>query len=105
VIKGIIALFSSGLILAPQVLFGIILGIFFGSRLEIEQIKEVYEAPAFYLAVFFLVSIYVYLFKLTYKNSRGDIDWVDNFFRVIGYCLMFFLANLLTLCFIYSFFM
>ena len=104
-IRGIVALFTSGLIFTPQVLLGIILGFVFGIKLEIEQIKEIYKMPAFYLIIFVFFAIYVYLFKLTYKNSHGDIDWGDNFLRIIGYSAMFFLANLLTLSFVYAFFM
>lgn len=104
-IRGIIALFTSGLIFTPQVLFGIVLGIIFGTKMDIEQVKQIYQTPAFYVSVVVILSLYVYLFKLTYRNSRRDIDWSDNFFRVIGYCLVFFLSNILTLSFIYSFFM
>lgn len=104
-IRGIIALFTSGLIFAPQVLLGIILGIVFGIKFEFAQIKQIYQTPLFYLTVFVFVAIYVYFFKLTYKNSRRDIDWGDNLLRIFGYCLMFFTANILTLSFMYSFFM
>ena len=104
-IRGIIALFTSGLIFTPQVLLGIISGFIFGTKLDIEQIKQIYKLPVFYITVFVIISVYVYLFKRTYKNARGDIDWGDNLLRVIGYYLMFFLSNILTLLLIYSFFM
>ena len=104
-IKGIIALFSSGLILAPQVLSGIILGFYFSIKMQMEQIKEIYRLPTFYAAVIFLVAVYVYFFKLTYKNDRGDIDWVDNIMRVFGYTMMFFIANICTIAFVFALFM
>ena len=104
-IRGLIALFSSGLIFAPQVLFGIISGLIFGAKLTIEQIKDIYCSPIFYITVFSALSLYVYMFKLTYKNRRGAIDWGDNFLRVIGYCAMFFISNAMTISFMYTFFM
>ena len=100
-IKGIIALFSSGLILAPQVLVGIVLGLYFGAELKPEQIKAIYCNYHFYTMVFALVAIYVFSFKRTYKENSDDIDWQDNLLRVLGYSAMFFVANILAISFIY----
>lgn len=100
-IKGIIALFSSGLILAPQVLVGIILGLYFGAELKPEQIKAIYCNYHFYTMVVALVAIYVFSFKRTYKENSDDIDWQDNLLRVLGYSAMFFVANILAISFIY----
>lgn len=104
-IKGIIALFSSGLILAPQVLSGIIFGLLFSTKLKLEQIYSIYKNPAFYLLILIFISAYVFTFKKTYKNSRGDIDWNDNIMRIIGYCGMFLITNVLTISFVYTLFM
>ena len=103
-IRGLLALFSSGLIFAPQVLAGILLGLFFGSKLSIDQIKNIYCNHNFYICVFLFVGIYVFSFKRTYKNSRGDIDWQDNLLRIIGYCAMFFIANIAAISFVYMLF-
>lgn len=103
-IRGLLALFSSGLIFAPQVLAGIILGLFLGAKLPLEQIKSIYCNQNFYICVFFFIGLYVFIFKRTYKNSRGDIDWQDNLLRIFGYCAMFFISNIMAISFVYMLF-
>jgi len=100
-IKGLIVLFSSGLILAPQVLAGIALGLYFAIELDMDQIKAIYCNYHFYTMVVALIGIYVFVFKRTYKENGRQVDWQDNLLRVLGYCAMFFVSNILAISFIY----
>lgn len=103
--KGLITLVTSGAVFAPQVLFGVILGIIFGINLKIEQIIQIFSYFEYYVTTFCIVGIYVFLFKRVKKNEEGDTEWKETIVRLIGYFLMFLLANLLTVSFVFSFLM
>ena len=100
--KGLISLFTSGKIFSPQVLFAVILGFILGTKLKIEQIMQIYASFEYYVMVFCTVGIYVFIFKQVHKNAEGDIDWGETVLRWIGYSLVFLLANMLTVSFVFS---
>ena len=68
-IKGILALFRSGLILNPMVLLGILTGFTAMGTLEGEQLRQFYTNYHLYLLMFLVAGIYVYIFKRTYRRA------------------------------------
>lgn len=63
-IKGILAFISSGALLNPIILLGVVSGLIFGIWLKLETIKEIYGNYHFYLLVMiFLLLTILYLIK------------------------------------------
>lgn len=75
-LKGLIALFTTGLILNPCLLLGGLLGIISYVGLSDEHLKALYLSYQLYL-LFLLFSFgFVYFFKKTLKDNEIDIDWI-----------------------------
>lgn len=72
--KGLAALFTSGAILNPMVLFGVIFGLFLGIKFDGEQITLVYQNYRLYVLVVIIATIYNFLFKKVYKSGGYELD-------------------------------
>ncbi len=99
-IKGILALFTSGAILNPMILFGIFTGFLFSWKLTGEQIMELYFNPRFYALIFLVATGYTFLFKKIYKQGGYELDTGACWIRVVASMGRFFLSNLLSLSFV-----
>lgn len=99
-IKGIMALFTSGAILNPMVLMGIFSGIMFYRYLTAEQILAVYMDFRFYLLVVLVAFIYNFLFKKIYQDGGYNLDIKGTVLNVIGSTLKLILSSVLMISFI-----
>lgn len=99
-IKGILALFRSGLILNPMVLLGIILGFVAMATLDSVTLKALYTNYSLYLLMFLIASIYVYIFKCVYLEGGNKIDWKETILSAIGHFLMFVISFIFSMIFV-----
>lgn len=101
-IKGIIALFTSGLITNPMVILGIILGAVFYGLLDADSIFKIYKTPSFYGVALMIACGYVLGFRRVY-TSDGDTDWTETSLAIAGSVFKFVLSSLLMISFISMF--
>lgn len=101
-IRGIVALFSSGILTNPLVLLGILFGSLFYAFLSANDIYQIYKTPAFYGLALILACGYIIGFRRVYKEN-GDTDWGETTLAVIGGIFKFVIASILMISFI-SFF-
>ncbi len=94
-IKGIVALFTSGMIFNPFVLLGIVFGFVVALSPNKEGIELLLHLPSFYLLILLLAFFYNYLFKKIYKDDGDKLDILQMFWNiVISFCTFFFSAVL-----------
>ena len=98
-IRGILALFTSGLMTNPMVLAGITIGCILYSFLDGGEIFQIYKNPAFYGFALLCSCIYVIGFRRTYKES-GETDWTETLLSVAVGVFRFVFASLLMMSFI-----
>ena len=98
-IKGIIALFTSGTLTNPLVLSGILVGSLLYAFLDGNDIFIVYQNLSFYGLAFFLSAVYIISFRRSY-HANGETDWPSTLMSVLGGVFKFVIASLLMISFI-----
>jgi len=101
-IRGIIALFTSGILINPLVLSGVVLGSLFYAFLPANDVYQIYKTPVFYSLAALLSGGYVIGFRRVYKET-GETDWGETILAIIGGALKLIIASVLMISFI-SFF-
>lgn len=99
-IKGIIALFTSGAIFNPMVLLGVALGIYCQSNLEVEEVKSLFFNYNLYLLAFLISSAYVFFFKKIYHNGGRKLDFATMLAVIVWGVIKFVLSALFMISFI-----
>lgn len=99
-LKGLQALFTSGILLDPLVLLGLILGGCFYWGLTGEQIRAIYFDYRFYALSFIICLIYNFMVRPVYRLGGFGIDNARTFANVVLSCLKFVLSSLLMMAFI-----
>lgn len=82
-LKGLRALFSTGVILNPMVWGGVILGFLFAFKLEDEAVLSVYEDYHLYLFALFAAAVYSFGFKRVYHEGGQELDLTAMFFEIL----------------------
>lgn len=82
-IKGLLALFRSGVIFDPFVLMGILLGLITALSGNEEAMKQLYNGNSLYLLVLLLSILYNYFIKKEYKDDGERVDYVKMIFNII----------------------
>ena len=100
VLKGLISLFTSGIIFNPMVLLGIGLGIFVEISWEAERIYALLKNYHLYLLIWRVSGAYVFVFKRSYKDGGVDPDYAAMIFASITGVLKFVMAFVLAMSFI-----
>lgn len=105
-IKGFLALFTTGLIFKPMLLLGGIIGITSYIMLDGESLKLLYTNWQLY-ALFFIIScLYVYFFKKTYLENTSQTDWKETSKTMLSeffvLCFSFVIGMLLASFFDFS---
>lgn len=100
--RGIFALFTTGLILQPMVLCGIVLGCFFYGFLSGNEIAAVYKSFWFYLAAMVPPTVYFLGFRRVYQTN-GKTDWTETMLGLAAGWFKLVASSLLMIAFI-SFF-
>jgi len=101
-IKGILALFTSGLIFNPMVLLGIITGFTAMITLEGERLRAFYTNYHLYLLMLLIAGLYVWFFKRTYYRGGTDTDWGATVPTIIGQFLMFVVSFIFSMLFVFA---
>ena len=99
-IKGIVALFTSGAIFNPMVLLGIICGIGAMVRLDEEAIRALVTNYHFYLLIALVSFGYALGFHKEYKEGGIDVDYVATVFTAVWGIAKFILAFALSMSFV-----
>ena len=99
-IKGLIALFTSGIIFSPMVLLGIVSGSYCIVRLSPEQIRSLFLDARFYAVVVGVSVINTVVFDKVYQDSGEDVDWLSTFMKMIWNTVRYFIAFVLSLSFV-----
>ena len=99
--KGIISLFTSGAILNPMVLSGIIVGFYCVFTLEDTEIFSFFKNNIFYVYGMCGAFIYNILFKKVYNNNGKGIDYSDMSFNIIFSFIKFVISAILSVSFIW----
>lgn len=94
--KGIVALFTSGIIFNPVVLLGVISGAYAVLHFDPETIRNLLLNPYFYLGIGCFSVFYTFVFSRTYKEGGLDIDFgataIKSILNVVRYLISFVLA-------------
>ena len=98
-IRGIVALFTSGILTNPMVLLGIVLGSVFYGMFDGTQIFQIYKKPSFYGLALVLSCIYVLGFRRVYTEN-GDTNWTETLLAIVAGVFKFVLASVLMISFI-----
>lgn len=99
-IKGIKALFSSGVILNPLVLLGIVTAVYCMINMDAEQIYALFRDYHLYALVALISFVHVFLFKKVYQDDCVSLDYPAMFLAVLAGIARFVLACGLTISFI-----
>ncbi len=99
-LKGIQALFTSGILLDPFVLLGLVLGGFCYFDLSYDQITMIYLDYRFYALVLMLAIIYNFAFRPVYYRGGVSIDTKRTAASVVSSVLKFVMSSLLMMAFI-----
>ena len=101
-IKGIVALFTSGIIFRLPVLIGIIIGFYMMFAFSDEEIWKTFHNPLLYTIGIIISFIYAFIFKKTYKKGGGIVDWRATFYSVFGHFVSYVAAVIFSCLFIYT---
>lgn len=99
-LKGIQALFTSGILLDPFVLLGLVLGGFFYFNLSYEQVTAVYCDYRFYALALMLAIVYNFAIRPVYRRGGVSIDTKKTASNAVLSGLKFVLSSLLMMAFI-----
>ncbi|MBQ8661790.1 MAG: hypothetical protein IJ482_05650 [Alphaproteobacteria bacterium] len=99
-IKGIMALFTSGAILNPMVLSGIVLAVYCMVKLDAEQMRGLFGDYHLYALVTLVSFAYTFVFKKVYKDDGVNLDYASMILSAIGGIAKFVLASVLTVSFV-----
>ncbi len=99
--KGIIALFTSGLIFNPMVLGGIVLGGIILAKVEEKQLFSFYKDYHFYLFALFLSFLYNVFFKRVYNDGGNGLDWKNMAANILGGAFLFVFSSLMMISFVW----
>lgn len=103
-IKGFLALFTSGILFRPMVLCGIAGGIFLLVHFGEGKILPVFFEPAFYVLLLFIAGSYTCLFERSYHSGGKKVDWKDTLSGIIGQFLLLLAAVIFSCLFFYMFY-
>lgn len=98
--KGLISLFTSGIIFTPFVLAGVVFGSWCYLNLEPEDIRSIFLKNNFYVAIVSSSIIYVVLFSKVYKRGGSCLDWAAMIWKMVANVIKFLASSILVMSFI-----
>lgn len=105
-LKGFLALFTTGIIFKPMLLLGGIIGIVSYIKLDGAQLKILYTDWHLYVLFLMIASLYAYFFKKTYWGNTYQTDWKETsktmFAEFLVLSFSFFIGMLLASFFDFS---
>lgn len=101
-IKGILALFSTGTIFNPMVWLGILIGFAAMIFLDSDQVRALYTNWHLYLMMYLIAGLYTYFFRRVYYRGGVETDWNQTIAAMIGNFFRLVLSFICGMLFIYS---
>lgn len=101
-IKGILALFSTGTIFNPMVWLGILIGFLAMIFLDSDQLRALYTNWHLYLMMMLIAALYTYFFKRVYYRGGIETDWTQTLAATIGNFFRLVISFICGMLFIYS---
>jgi hypothetical protein len=101
-IKGIIALFTSGAMFNPMVILGILGGFAAMGFLDSDQLYALYTNPTLYLCMILVAGAYVVCCRRVYYRGGVDVDWGQTALSVVGHFLRLVVSFIFSMLFVYS---
>ncbi len=99
-IKGILALFKTGIIFDPFVLCGILMGFITAFSSHKEVLENLYKQNSFYLLLLLLAFFYHYLLKKVYKDDGYTLDYLRMALNIVLSVVKFVVACALSIVFV-----
>ncbi len=99
-IKGLIALFTSGIIFNPMVLLGIISGIYTIIYFSSKEIFDILCNVNFYLGALFVAGIYTIVFARVYKAGGMVVDFGATTGMIIWNFARYIISFVLSMSFV-----
>lgn len=97
--RGLISIFSSGLILNPLFILGVASGAFLSHRFSEETIFGIFTDYEIYLVAVAIAFVYTFAFRQVYKGYSKVVDWNATFERFVGYSGMLIITSILSAIF------
>lgn len=98
-LKGLIALFTTGIIFNPSVLAGILFGVPSALFLEDEKLTALYKNYNLYIFFFLVAVVLTYYFKKTYRPHTFIVDWSATFKTMISQFILLVFSFFMSLLF------
>ncbi len=99
-IKGLISLFTSGIIFNPMVLLGIVSGVYAIISFSPDKIRDILVDSDFYLAVLLISAFYTFVFARIYKSGGRVVDYSATFGLVVWNFIRCIIAFVLAMSFV-----
>lgn len=97
--RGLKALFTSGLIVDPMVLLGIIFGFVFIQYFDFSRFMLIVAYYDYYLVALSIAFLYTILFKRVFNRYGNMVNWQETTKRAIGNFAKLVIANILAVVF------
>ena len=82
-LKGILSLFTSGMVLNPMFLIGLAGGAYMSYYFDPEKIYSIFFDYKIYALAVAVGFIYTFLFNRVQKGYSGAVDWAETFKQFI----------------------
>lgn len=105
-IKGLIAIFTSGILFRPMVLLGVIIGTVSMVTLDNNQLKIMYTTPLLYIGLYAIALIHSLTFgRIFYKTGRTNVkaSLLGSFSHFFNLLLAVIFSSLLIYSFSFGF--
>lgn len=99
-IKGILALFKTGIIFDPFVLLGIVMGFIVALSPNQETMEILYKQNSFYLLILLLAFLYNYFVKKVFKDDGYTPDYVRMALNIVLSVVKFIVSCVLSIIFV-----
>ena len=100
-IKGIIALFTSGIIFRLPILTGILIGMVMMFTLSDAQIFAVFHNPLLYIFGIVISFLYAFTFRVYHKGGTS-VDWRATVYSIFGHFISYVIAVIFSCLFIFT---
>ena len=98
--KGIVSLFTSGLIFNPFVLVGIIMGAWCYTSMSPDELKEIFFKDEYYALLVVASAVYVLSFSRIYTQGGYSLDWGAMGIKMLVNVFKFIVSFVLVMPFI-----
>lgn len=93
-IKGLMALFTSGIIFHPMVMLGILFGLIEGIWLDLEQILALYKNWAFALLVILVALLYNFTLNQRFLDDGISLDYKQILKNTLTSVVAFYFSSI-----------